>query len=131
METIIDTTTNSATEYDGPIPEGSYLDLGLPFLMASPEFLFLRKAIMLPTPHAVAAGLDLLCPYHNHTTTRDFPEGLYEYRGEPHTTIDAMRHYVGGIDANEYPREYRKALKVIDLCEAQLDDFLSELAFEF
>lgn len=130
MEQIIDTTNGSSTEYLGPVPDGSFIDSDHFFPMASPEFLFLRKAVLLPTPHAVAAGLDLLVPYHNHTTCRSIDDGVYEPMDGPHTTVAKLSNYLRGIDPDEYPTERRKALLVLSICEEHLPAFLEELANE-
>lgn len=127
METIVDTSDNNREiHYEGPVPEGSFIDVGFAS-MASPEFLFLRKALTLPTPHAVAAGLDLLVPYHSHTTVRSLDEGVYEPMEEPHTTVYKLRKYLVGIDPDEYPEERERALRVLDLCDGLLPDFVAEL----
>lgn len=135
MEIVIDTTDrNNAEVYDLPTPDGSFMPIMMGdelVEMSTPEYLFYRKAVLLPTPQALAACLDLLVPYDNHTTSRSIPEGVYIYRGEPHTTIDKMNRYVSGFDSDEHREIIERINYVMKFCAMNLEVFEEEILNDF
>lgn len=80
--------------WDGPVPPDSFVWLGNGVRMATPEYMFLRKANQLPYETAVVIGCALLSPYETKYTSNSLGPNEVRLRDEPHTTVEDIVVYL-------------------------------------
>ena len=113
--------------WDGPVPPDSFIEIDEFVQMARPEYMFYRKANMLEHDDAVRIGCELLSHYDT-CNTCDLPEGVTEYRGEPHTTVQRLIDYLMPvIDTDEGLKALEILSDVIPLAD-EYEDTLAEMA---
>lgn len=78
--------------WSGPIPEGSFYDLGNNVFIAAPEFMFLVAATLLDVPEIIAFGCEL-CGLYGFDESR---KRGFRKRKVPLTTIAKMTVYLAG-----------------------------------
>ena len=99
--------------WDGPVPDGSFLPTTNPFVtMASPEYLFLRKANQLGLFDAIEVGCVLLSHYSTSITSPSLAPNEVERMDYTHTTYERLKAYLDQIDDTP---EGRRALMVLCL----------------
>ena len=98
--------------WEGPTPEGSFVNIGGPKNMSTPEFFFLRMANELPFVDAVRVGMELCGKYATNLTRMGLEDGKYDFLIEQRTTKEKIGAYL--LQAY-YTEEGRKAIEVLDM----------------
>ena len=108
--TAMGSTVTNTSVWTGPVPPNSFIELAPGIRMASPEYMFLRKANQLPHDDAVVVGCALLSCFDTCFTAPSLgPDEVY-WRDEPHTTVESIIEYLTPIIFSD---EAMKAIAIL------------------
>lgn len=92
--TAMGSTVTNTSVWTGPVPPNSFIELALGIRMASPEYMFLRKANQLTHDDAVVVGCALLSVFDTCYTSPSMSLNEVYWRKEPHTTAKRIKEYL-------------------------------------
>lgn len=113
------------TVYEGPVPNGSYVEINENVRMATPEFMFLRKANELPKDEAIMLCCELLSCYATQRTAGSMKRGEIVRNDQPHTNIFYLTLYLSQVagtkEGDKAMDVFREALEYADAYEAMCE----------
>lgn len=112
------------TIWEGPIPKGSYEDLGSGIRMSTPEFFFFRKVNQMPFFDAVSLGNELCGKYRTACTQHDHDDG-YDFLSRTRTTKARLRSYLRGARGTKECKRAKRVLRhMVDECGSPMANYL-------
>lgn len=103
-------TSYGINDWNGPVPNGSFMKINSYVRMSTPEYFFLRMANGMPFDTAVKIGMELCGKYATSLTRPDLKDD-YVFLMEPRTTKERIAAYLEQIIDTE---EGKKALDVLE-----------------
>lgn len=126
---FFDMKVRSTSLYDGPVPDGSFYDIAPGVRMATPEYMFLRKANELDEISALLIGCELMSRYTTDIINPNVPEGVARVGEGPHTNLADLTAYL--LQVVEY-EEGERAMELLDKLPMTMPLYLSIISdYEF